>query len=326
MTRWQQHSVSESNKCGECGDQFIPTARYTVMEKQRLCDGCAKKGENTDPKPSLPEPIQAVWRCPAHEKELVKVVDTTCGYKGMCHTCALTDHAGHSFEDVEKFEMNIRGEVRKRIAKVLERKEEYKNHTMQFDEEKRSTLSSLERARREISAAVDEDILGIRDKQREMCDIIKQRAEEEIQRETQIIKSQMERDIRRNVEEAEEKIESIKSRGVELNKKCEQEDAVWTEAANNLQKDVETVTDELGSLITLTDADVQSLVAKTNDIKLLDGKALPIVRVPKSVKFGICWRFSRWSCKHDSLGVGDIRTGKKRRDVYKIGFPPSFLE
>ena len=96
---------TKENQCQECGNQFGPSSKYTVTEKQALCDGCAKKKvENIHVGMTDPDANQAVWKCPVHPKKDVDVIDTTCGYKGMCHTCALTDHAGHSFEDVEKFE------------------------------------------------------------------------------------------------------------------------------------------------------------------------------------------------------------------------------
>ena len=57
--------------------------------------------------------------------------------------------------------------MRKQLAKVVENKEKFENHDMKFNREKELTFSMLAQVRLEISAAVDEDISGIRDKQRE---------------------------------------------------------------------------------------------------------------------------------------------------------------
>ena len=78
----------------------------------------------------------------------------------------------------------------------------------------------------------------------------------------------METDISTNTGEADEKVSRINSRGRELIKRCKKQEAIWANEANRLQKKVQTVTDEVASLITLKDADVQSLV---------DGKAYPIM-------------------------------------------------
>ena len=306
MTRWQLHSVvSQTNVVSVATSSVLQ--QYTRSRKNRcFVMGCAKKKvESIDP-----EAKQAVWKCPAHPKKDVDVIDTTCGNNGMCHTCALTDHAGHSFEDVEKFEKNLRGDLRKQLAKVVGEKNKYEGCNNRFDRKKMLLHCNLDEVRRDISATVDGDILGLRNKQQEMDSIVKQRAEEEIQRETQRIKSQMEADISKNKEEADERVASITSRGLELNKELEKEEAVWTEEANKRQKDVETLTDELGTLTTLKDAAVQSLVEKTNDIKLLDGKELP--KIPP-LKHTRRWGFFRHVGLdgRQELSVGEIRSGKQ---------------
>ena len=288
---------NESNHCGDCGGQFSPTATYTIMEKQTLCDGCAKKKEDNIRKD--PDAKQAVWKCPVHPKKDVEVIDLTCGYKGMCHTCALTDHAGHTFEDVEKFERTLRKEVKELQAGFEKKRKMEELECNIFIGEQNKTVDSIQQVLTQITAAVNEDVAIIQEEQRKRDDVIRQHTEEEIRR----ITRQMEINLRKSAEEAEENVSKITSRHCKLNEMCDTENARWNEGAAALQKYIKTLADEIESLDSLVDADIQRLIEKTKDIMLSNREELLQLRRARCRPVADIWTFKR--CE-DKGKVGEL--------------------
>ena len=277
--------ASQSKTCCECGDQFGDFVSYTVTERQLLCGGCAVRKTCA----IVPDANQAVWRCPEHEKELVKVVDTTCGYRGMCHTCALTDHAGHTFEDVEKLEETLRKKVRERRSRVQEKEEKLKSGRQDLEEGERTFSEYITFLQDQISEEIDEELAIVKGEQREKDDVIRQRAKEEIRR----IKEQMELDIAENRGETERLISELESKRNERHMMVNvtHKKSRFRVKADEFREALMMISKENTMLETLIDANVEFIVSKVEDVMVLKEKTLPCVPdipwVPKETSFHI---------------------------------------
>ena len=229
--------------CRDCGESTECCLTYTVTEKQALCTGCL------DRKPDAVhrEPNEPVWKCAGHETKAVELICRTCGYRGICQVCAMTVHAGHLLECVEKLETKLRLKLQQQTDHLASKKRELGDRLKILQEQRRKVEEKYSELNVKIEITAEAKSLQVESAKNEAVQAIHREADMKIA----LINAQREASLKQNVDNAVKWNKTIELRLKALKSKLSRYTEENYSIINSLENEVQSATESLSQEITL---------------------------------------------------------------------------